>query len=493
MTIVVARSKRSDQLHVASVAWARGPATSSPDRVYNARSMRLRHRLTLTIVLTVIAAAHTRPDARQDVTTIFEGPRIITGQGGPVIDRGALVVQDGRIRAVGPQGTVTAPEGSRRISLAGKTVMPALVNLHGHVGFQRRFTYLADNYTRENIFDHLNRYAYYGVGTVVSLGTDAGDLPFAIVRDQRAGRLAGAWLRHAGRGLAPPGAGPASPAMRTAPYGITTVDEARAAVGELAARGVDAVKLWVDDRSGTVPKLSPELARAIIEQAHAHGLRALAHVYYLADAKMLARAGIDGLAHPVRDAEVDDELIELLRAGKIFVMANLGLAERGAHAERPAWLDDPFLRESADPGSITQVTDSLAKRPPAAVSRAAATYRNMERSIAKLDAAGVTVLLGSDSGVQDHFMGYAEHRELALMVAAGMAPDEVIAAATGRAAAALGLDDVGTLAPGKSADFLVLNANPLDRIANTQQIAQVYLRGAAIDRPSLRAGWQPKR
>jgi imidazolonepropionase-like amidohydrolase len=430
------------------------------------------------------------PAGSQAGATIFEGARVITGDGSPPIERAAFVVQDGRIVAVGPQGEVSPPTGSTRVNLAGKTVMPALVNLHGHVGFQRSWSYVAANYTRDNIADHLNRYAYYGVGTVVSLGTDAGEIPRAIARDQRAGSLGGAWLRHAGRGFALPNAGPGFAAMRAAPYGVTTADEARAGVRELAAAGVDVVKIWVDDRGGTVPKLPIEISRAIIDEAHARKLRVVAHVYYLDDAKALARSGIDGFAHPVRDAEVDDELIELLRAGDIFVMANLGLAERGIRPERPAWLDDPFLGESIDQAAVTRVTDALAKRQRSQVERAAITYQHMERSIAKLDSAGVRVLLGSDSGVQDHFMGYAEHRELALMVAAGMAPDEVIAAATGRAAAALGFTEVGTLAPGKSADFIVLNANPLDRIANTQQIAQVYLRGAAVDRTALRAAWR---
>jgi imidazolonepropionase-like amidohydrolase len=460
------------------------------ERVYNPgmgrRSLLL---CVMAAVLFLEATGGTRAESQASIT-YFEGPRLIAGDGSPPIERAAFVVQDGKIVAAGAQGEVTAPAGSTRVSLAGKTVIPALVNLHGHVGYQRGWSYVASNYTRDNIVDHLNRYAYYGIGTVASLGTDAGEIPRAIQRDQRAGSIGGAWLRHAGRGFALPNAGPGFAAMRAAPYGVTTADEARAGVRELAAAGVDVVKIWVDDRGGTVPKLPIEISRAIIDEAHAHKLRVVAHVYYLDDAKALARAGIDGFAHPVRDAEADDELIELLRAGDVFVMANLGLTERGIRAERPSWLDDPFLRESIDQAAATRVTDALAKRQRTQIEQAAATYQRMTRSIAKLDGAGIRVLLGSDSGVQDHFMGYAEHRELALMVDAGMEPDEVIAAATGRAAAAFGLADVGTLVPGKSADFVVLNANPLDRIANTQQIAQVYLRGSAVDRTALRTAWR---
>ncbi len=418
---------------------------------------------------------------------VLDNPRVIVGDGQPPLERGTVLVLNGRIEAVGPAGTIAIPGRATRIDLSGKTIMPALVNLHSHLGFQRGDTYAAENYTRDNLIDNLQRYAYYGVGTVVSMGTDAGAIPNDIRRDQAAGGLIDtAWLRHAGRGFALPNAGPGAAAMRAAPYGVTTADEARRAVGELAAARADVVKIWVDDRNGTVPKLPPEIYRAIIEEAHRHKLQAIAHVYYLADAKELARAGIDGFAHPVRDAVMDDELIALMRPRNVFVLANLGLAERATKPGRPAWFDDPFLRDAFTPAWIDRVGEALAKRPEAAVARSAATYRLMEQSIARLSRAGLRVLLGSDSGVQDHFMGHAEHRELELMVASGMPPADVLANATGRAAEALNLDGVGTITRGKSADLLVVEANPLDDIRNTRRIAQVYLRGIALDREAAR-------
>jgi imidazolonepropionase-like amidohydrolase len=400
------------------------------------------------IRLSVIVIAAVLLQAAQPAATVYEGARLITGDTSGPIESALIVVENGRFVAVGAAGDLRAPANAARINLSGKTVIPALVNLHGHVGFQRGDTYTAENYTRENIIDNLNRYARYGVGTVVSMGTDAGELPYEIRAAQMAGKLGGAFLRQAGRGFALPNAGPGAAALRAAPYGVTTADEARRFVRELAAKRVDLVKIWVDDRNGTVPKLPPEIYRAIIDEAHAHKLKVVAHVYYLADAKALARAGIDGFAHPVRDAEADDELVDLIKSRDIFVMANLGLQERGSRAN----------------------------------ARAAAIYRNMDRSIGKFARAGIRVLLGSDSGVQNHLAGEAEHRELELMVAAGMTPAAVLAAATGRAAAALALTDVGVIAPGKIADFVVLDANPLEGIANTQRIADVYLRGVRLPR-----------
>jgi imidazolonepropionase-like amidohydrolase len=396
-------------------------------------------------ILTLFAASLS---AAQPNVAVYENARVIPGDGRPPIERATFVVENGKVAAIGRAGEVRVPPGAARVDLAGKTVMPALVNLHGHVGFQRGPTYAAENYTRENIIDNLNRYAQFGVGTVISMGTDAGELPYEIRAEQQAGRLGGAFLRHAGRGFALPNAGPGAAALRSSPYGVTTAEEARKNVRELAAKRVDVVKIWVDDRNGTVPKLPPEIYRAIIDEAHAHKLKVVAHVYYLADAKALARAGVDAFAHPVRDLETDQELIDLLKARDVIVMANLGLAERGSRS-----------------------TD-----------RAAVVYRNMSQSIGKLARAGVRVMLGSDSGVQNHLAGEAEHRELELMVASGMTPADVIANATGRAAAAFGFTDVGVLAPGRIADFIVLDADPLENISNTKRIADVYLRGARLAR-----------
>ena len=440
----------------------------------------------------LISACGSAPDevllAPVSTAVIYEGARLVTGDGSAPIENGVLVVDDGVITAIGAAGDVTTPEGAARVDLAGKTVMPAIVDLHGHVGYQRGLSYDEGNYTRENLLDHLNRYAYYGVGTIVTLGTDPGALAFQIRAEQDAGTLGGARLHTAFRGFARPNAGPGAAALRPSAYGVSTPDEARALVAELSETPADFVKIWVDDRGGRVEKLTPDLYGPIIDEAHARDLPVIAHVFYHDDAIALVEAGANGFAHLVRDAEMSDALVAAIVERGVFVMPNLGISERGRHAEPPAWLDDPFLLESVSVDAVTRLRESFARRTPEAAERGGLSYDAMERSLRKLADAGATIVLGADTGVTDHFLGYTEHRELELIVNAGVPTAEAIVAATSRAAATLGVD-TGLLAAGRRADLLVLDANPLDDITNTRRIADVYLSGERLDRAALRAGW----
>ncbi len=418
---------------------------------------------------------------------LYEGARLIPGDRSAPIETSAFIVDGGVMTEVGRQGELAQGDGGARVDLTGKTVIPALVNLHGHVGFQQGLTYDAANYTRDNVVDHLERYAFFGVGVIVSLGTDAGELWIDIQRDQEAGTLDGARLFTAGRGLAAPNAGPGAAALRGSALGVTSAEEGRQLVRDLAAQGVAFIKIWVDDRGGSVEKLDPTYYRAIIEEAHAHGLAVIAHVFYHADAEDLVEAGVDGFAHLVRDREMDDALVSAMVDRDVFVMPNLGISERGRHAEPPDWLAEPMLTRTVSPAVLERATDAFRRRAPASATRAAKSYAAMERSLAKLAAAGAPLVLGSDSGVQDHFYGFSAHRELELMVAGGLTPLEAIATATSRSADRLGLSYSGRLRVGARADFIVLDANPLDDITNSRRIAQVVLGGDVVDREALRS------
>ena len=425
--------------------------------------------------------------SQSPTVTVFENARVIVDAGRAPIERGSIVVRDGRVTGSGERGAVTVPANAVRVDLAGKTVMPAIVNAHIHLGFQRGDRFAAESYTRDNILDQLNRYSYAGVAAVLSLGTDAGPIADAICAEQRSGTLGGALFRMAGRGIAPPDAGPANAAMKPAAYGVRTEQDARAAVREQAARGVDVIKIWVDDRNGTVPKLSPELARAVIDEAHQHKLKVIAHIFYLDDAKWLARAGVNGFAHLVRDREADDELVTLMREHDVVIIPNMSINQNGIFTAPPDWLDDPLFRAVTPAGDVERIRASFSGRTPQSVERAVATFRGMERSVARMKAGRVKFAFGTDAGaVRDHGHAFTDHRELEIMVRAGLTPMEAIAAATSGSAALAGLAGLGALTPGKSASFVVLDANPLDDIRNTRRIAAVYLKGMKVERPDGR-------
>jgi imidazolonepropionase-like amidohydrolase len=395
----------------------------------------------------------------------FTSVRLIDGTARAPIPNATLVVRDGRIVAAG--ANVTVPAGAERVALAGKTVIPGLINAHGHVGDTVGLA--GGRYSAENVMRDLRLYAAYGVTTVFSLGGDQA-AGFAARDTQTTPALDRARLFVAGPVLAP-----------------KTPDEARHLVDQDAAMKVDIVKIRVDDNLGTTPKMAPEIYRAVIDEAHKKGLRVAVHLFYLADAKSVLDAGADFIAHSIRDADVDAEVIAALKKRDVCVCPTL-MREVSTfiYESTPPFFADPFFQKHADAQTLAALQEP-ARQEAMKTSPAAQRYKTAlevaSRNLKKLSDAGVTIAMGTDTGPPARFQGYFEQMELELMAKAGLTPRQVLASATRDAARCLKIDkDVGTLEGGQWADFVVLNADPLADIKNTRSIADVYIAGNRVMR-----------
>src|SRR5438445_6090466 len=443
--------------------------------------------------------------------TVFEGARLIMGDGGAPIENSAFVVIGNAFTQVGRRGELRVPPGAVQVALTGKTVMPALIDLHGHIGFQHvaEGTMSKAFYTRENLIDHLERLAYNGVGATVSIGdledrsdlrggrTNWGNVPLQVRKEV----IPNAALFHtAGTGIAWPGSGPqGDPSRVDVSYPVTTVEEARKAVQDYVRMKPEFIKIWVDDRGGTKKTLTPPLYRAIAEEAHKYNVPVGVHNVTLANAKELMRAGVEGWLHvPVRGGEAaDDELIAIVKQRiarndrpKIWMTPALITAWTDTQGgKRPAWLDDPLLRDTYSPDQIEEYWGRpLAKMTPEQVERVRKDFELQASNAMKLRAAGMRIVSGTDTGQTRFLIGYFNQLDLEGMVAMGLTPSEAIVAAT-RDSAEIARINAGLVGAGKSADFIVLDANPLEKIGNSRRINQVYLRGQSVIRAAPNAKW----
>ncbi len=437
--------------------------------------------------------------APPSISVVITGARLIDGSGGPPVENSVIAFSAGRIVAVGPAASTKLPGkeagflAAQTIDARGMTIIPGLIGAHCHLGLVRNGA-VADsaNFTRENVARQLDQYEGYGVTAVLSLGLNQ-DILYTWRDDQRLGRFQGADIFTADRGIGVPGGAPPFTLAGSQIYRPASTEEARADVREMTARHPDILKLWLDDNFGTLPKMAPEIYQAALSEAaeaihlaHADGLRFAAHVFYLADAKALLERGLDVVAHSVRDEPVDARFIALMKARDALYIPTLSLDEsQFIYAENPPWMNERFFTAAADPSSlVTWKTPEYVAR--MRINRQ--TPRNRDafamamKNVKLLRDAGVTIAMGSDSGaLPTRLAGFDEHRELQLMVQAGMTPMEAIVAATRNSARVLGaLEERGTLEVGKRADFVILAANPLEDIRNTTKMSAIWHGGKPV-------------
>lgn len=412
--------------------------------------MTILHRTACGLCLLVTFA--TQGSAQADPVKAFTGFTLIDGTNRPPVANATMIVQDGRVVRAGPAAGVAIPAGVERISLAGKTAIPGLINAHGHVNTPR----------------DLMTYAAYGVTTVFSLGGEPQDV-FVARELQSTPRLQRARVYVAGQVLTP-----------------HTTDEARAQVAGVAEK-VDIVKIRVDDNLGTAQRMSPEVYRAVIDEAHKRGLRVASHLFYLADAKSLLASGTDFIAHSVRDADVDADFIAALKkSGVCYSPTLMREVSTFVYESTPDFFSDPLFLKYANAEWVKTLVEperQQAMRNSASAQRYKVALQVASKNLKRLADAGVPIAMGTDTGPTGRFQGYFELMELELMVKAGLTPRQALSAATRDAARCMKLDaDLGTLESGKWADFVVLDADPLANISNVRRISAVYTAGNLVPR-----------
>jgi imidazolonepropionase-like amidohydrolase len=415
------------------------------------------------------------PKGHEKDVVFVSGALLIPGDGTPPVEEATMIIEDGMITKLGKKREFFAPKGAYQVDLEGKSMTPLLVNLHAYPGLSNQKEFGAKNYNRESLSADLNRYGYYGVGAVLAAG-DSDGLAYHLRDELRGGKATGAQLYTSGRGIAAKGG---SGVLGSIPLLVTGDADARKAVSELADRNSDAIVVWADG-------MKAEASDAIIDEAHKRKLKVFASAPGLAEAKNLVKANVDGLISSIRDREVDDELVSMMKEKKIPLAPSLtALESRFVYAEKTSWLGEHTMRE-VYPGNLSAylsdpvIMNKFRRNPQIGTFRQ--EFATASKNLKTLADAGVPIAMGSGSGLIDTFPGYFEHRELELMVKAGIAAMDAIKAATSVSAAVLGVNDHGVLAAGKKGSFIVYSSNPLEAITNSKDIESVYINGHLLDR-----------
>jgi len=427
----------------------------------------------------------------QAETTVLKNVTVIDGTGAAAQPGSAIVVTNGKIAWVGPVSGLKAPKDATVQDLSGKFVMPGIIDAHVHIGLMHDVTQDEKYFTPENVNADLKQYAAYGVTSVQVLGTDK-DFVLDLRNQQRKSRPTISRVFSAGQGAVIKG-GYGGLVGVTNP--ISTPEEGRKLVDEQAAKGVDFIKLWVDDERKTIPvKMPPAVSAAIIDEAHKKHLRAVAHVFYLEDAKELVREGINGFGHMVRDQPVDQELLDMMKAKGVWMVSATLSREMAYSLAIMPWLNDPFFTRGVTPGTLDALRSNAREQAVVmgptrfpGLPYEKKVFFDMDRTLFQalenyqaMIKAGINTGMGTDSGPNGRFPGFNAHEEMQMEVMAGRTPMDAIKSATSDNARWLGDKTIGSIEAGKWADLVVLEKNPLDDIRNTETIAAVYIAGNSV-------------
>lgn len=410
--------------------------------------------------------------------TLIRDALLIDGTGREPRPHTDILIRENRIAAIGPTGSITAPEGVTVVDASGKTVLPGIINIRGLAGLVRGPELPQDHFSQSSILRHLASYVSYGVTTTATLAPQPTQL--------QAAQMAATTARILTPVRAICAAIPArvrGTALEAAFEEARTPKQARQAVDRLAGEGAE----FVEFRDSETPSRGAEITQltiATVKRANRRKLPAVVVTHRAGLARAALRAGVQVIAASINDSEVSADFInEAVATGATYAPALFAESIGFAYEDRPEWIDDRYLRRSLPAGVSGQL------RGPVQVAQALDPDRALKsrrfdiarRNLRKLAVAGVPVALASGSGFPLSFEGYGEYREAVLMAEAGLSALEVIKAFSSGSAAALGIEhELGAILPGHFADMVVLNANPLDNIHNLRDLHAVFVGGTLM-------------
>lgn len=465
------------------------PVSSKQSTKYNI--MKILKKISGTVLVSLLLFSCSQKNKESNNTLLLENLRLIDGNGGNPVENVKILIKDGKIVQIGNN---ISDKEAKIVDLKGKTIIPALISAHSHIGTLKGTTTKPENYTEENILSQLKKYQDYGVLNVMVMGTDRPLLFESGLRDKSAkGEIEGARIHSAGYGFGAPNAAPPVDFAMDKVFRPTSVSQIPAEMDSLTKVNPEVVKIWVDDFNGKYKvKMQPEIYKTIINEAHKRNLRVAAHVYYLSDLKKLVADGIDIIGHSVRSEVIDNATLAQMKAKNIIYIPTLSLDEYAfIYAKKPDWINDEFFKKSLEPGVYEMITsakyqDDLKNSLNFATNMKA--FETAKQNLKKVYDAGILVAMGTDSGAMPlRAQGFSEHLELQLMTESGLSPLQAISVATKNSAKALKIDkDFGTIEVGKTADFIIVDGNPAQNIKDTRKIFSVYKAGKKMSNGSLK-------